>query len=360
MINTVSVKYLPLLKTFTLLLLLTVCRQGWASKECFFQGFLAPSLSVTGGEPVTFRPYSAGPVALKSYTLPSSIYSECAVGNDGESLFSRREDLPEVGSVDSGVSSYSAAVFETNVPGIVYALRMETTDGVVKGYVPFTPTTSEILVGDIHNQEDMVDGKSWRFVVTLYQMPTYSGVPAGTGDLHLKNSGKIGGFRLGTDDSSQSSNPLVTVTMSNMSIPFQRPSCMTSISSAQGSSVTLGSYDINQINNNETVQVPFSITGSQCSSTLRMITKLTTSNGTLGLLGNTSTVTPAARGVAVKITTEKNQQLSANDPTSSYTVTDNMMPYSFTQNYYAQLVPGGETVTEGDFKATGIFSVTYE
>ncbi|MEY7630441.1 MULTISPECIES: fimbrial protein [Enterobacter] len=107
--------------------------------------------------------------------------------------------------------------------------------------------------------------------------------------------------------------------------------------------------------------MPFSIHLNSCTSTTKFTTKLTTTKLTgtgNDLLGNT--LTSGAEGAGVRIMYNGNSQLIPNNANSSYIMTDTTVPGSTQINYVAQLVANGSTVKPGAFKATGVFTLSYD
>ncbi|XRP71472.1 fimbrial protein [Enterobacter hormaechei] len=112
---------------------------------------------------------------------------------------------------------------------------------------------------------------------------------------------------------------------------------------------------------NRVKDIPFSISLSNCTSVANITTKLTTSKLTgknNDLLGNT--LSSGAEGAGVKIMYNGTSQLLPNNPDSSYVITDYQTPESKQINYVAQLVANGSTVKPGSFKATGVFTLSYD
>jgi type 1 fimbria pilin len=333
--------------TILLLSLFTLSSNASAARDCEFSGSLDPSISVTDSTPISFFSKTSSAVVLKKWTYTMNIWTYCQAGNDGNDLYSKHN-----ANIHPTQQFNNLGLFETNLPGIYYSIEMATTTGSANSafYIYSEETKWSI-------EESQVKDKRWNIIITLYQRPEYDGIPAGITSIRLKQTGYVGYFRIGGTQ-----HFAVDVTMANMDIPVVVPTCTSLVSSVGSGSVNLGSdYEIDDIKNNKTNQVDFTLTASQCSNVLRYKTKLTANNAYKGLLTNNSTESLRAGGVGVKIWAPNGAQLLANDSQSIYTEAPATMQGSKTFNYKAQLVSSSNgEVTSGDFKATGTFSMSYE
>ncbi|MFP2423891.1 fimbrial protein [Pseudescherichia vulneris] len=318
------------------------------ARDCEFEGNFNPTINVNESVPITFLPRTSNATQLKQWTYLTDTYSNCHPGDDGNDLFSKRSTDFYPPTDINGV-----ALFDTNVKGIFYSIEIGANGGSARSAL-FSSRASE------HHQpldEYQVQGKRWNVIITLYQRPEYDGIPSGIKSINLKRTGYAGYFRVGG-----AQHKSMNITMASMNVPVVVPTCTSLVSSAGTGSVDLGrNYEIDDVKNNKTKQVGFTITASQCSNVLRFRTKLTANSAYKGLLTNNSAESLRAGGVGVKIWAPNGAQLLANDSQSVYTEAPATMQWSKTFNYKAQLVTSGNGgVTTGDFKATGTFSMSYE
>lgn len=137
-------------------LLLSLSQTGWA-RECRMN-------DGNGGTTTLINPeYSGGPIrlpppgnyisALFNVNLTPGIQADCGPGNDGYNLMSQTDPSVFVGS------HYGEAMFETNIPGIHYSVRVHTaeSDGGMGAYFG-TNTTGWAMVSHSDNA-DPWDGK---------------------------------------------------------------------------------------------------------------------------------------------------------------------------------------------------------
>ncbi|AXO41850.1 hypothetical protein AXA51_18515 [Enterobacter hormaechei] len=151
------------------------------------------------------------------------------------------------------------------------------------------------------------------------------------------------------------------VNENSFQIPIVLPTCDIAMLSDGTNDVDLGEYYVSDIKNNRIKDVPFSIRLDNCTSVASFTTKLTTTKltGTNNdLLGNT--LSSGAEGAGVRIMYNGTSQLIPNNPNSTYVVTDYYTPGSKQIDYVAQLVANGSTVKPGSFKATGVFTLSYD
>lgn len=176
----------------------------------------------------------------------------------------------------------------------------------------------------------------------------------------------------------------IYIKFSLASVTITNPTCFTSVlggsSVVNGNEVQLGNYNPQSIKDGA-ADVPFTIELQNCIRVTNIEVKLKTNNSgqDTTLLGNTLTGNSAASGVGVQIQGEQTTKsskmvLQPNDVASIYkdyedeTDSSNGVfgggaegtPSSQTLHFLATLKQdNAQTITPGQFKATGVFSITY-
>ncbi|SAE60382.1 fimbrial protein StkG [Enterobacter hormaechei] len=251
-------------------------------------------------------------------------------------------------------------MFETNIPGIYYSVRVHTaeSDGGMGGY--FAMNTTDWTTVASSGNSDPWDEKWINTSVQIYIDAGYRGNPNKETSIRPK-PGTLGKMAIGNPNDSNNQPWTFVVNEDSFQIPIVLPTCDMAMLSDGTNNVNLGEYYVSDIKNNRVKDIPFSISLSNCTSVANITTKLTTSKLTgknNDLLGNT--LSSGAEGAGVKIMYNGTSQLLPNNPDSSYVITDYQTPESKQINYVAQLVANGSTVKPGSFKATGVFTLSYD
>lgn len=331
----------------------------WAG-ECRFN-------SGSGGTTLlTNSTYSGGPVRIPSpgggyyfiasfiVNLSPTVTGECGPGNDGMDLWSITDT-----SVYAG-TEYQHASYLTNIPGVIYTVRIQTNEGgdSTGGY--FYGNTSDYKVSAHQAITDNWDKRNFVALIELRVNGDFQGNLNKVTEIHPK-AGTLGSMSLGVHTDSNNHAYKFTVDESSFRIPVVMPTCDILMLSNGTNTLDLGDYYISDIKNNATRDIPFSLALNECTSTVRFTTKLTSTKvtGSENLLGNTLT-SNAAAGMGVKILHHDVVQLIPNNPDSTYIFYDFSAPGSTNFNLIARLVADGNAFKAGQFKATGVFNVTYE
>lgn len=330
---------------------------AWAAVECRFNDGYGGTTTLTNssytGGAVRIPPPGGGVYTIATFSteLTPALRGECSVGDDGESLWAITDTSVYAGTL------YQHAIYKTNIPGVVYTVRIQTTDGY-GGYF-YDNTTSYANVG----RDDGVEG-NWnnkKFIATIVVSVNndFHGNPTDETTIHPQ-TGTLGKMSLGYNTDSNNKPWTFAVNESSFSIPVTLPTCDIAALSTGENTVDMGEYYLSEIKSNNARKVPFTISASNCTSVASIITKVTsttlTGNGLL--LGNT--ISGEASGMGVKIFGNDGLALVPNNTTSTYTQTDTSIPGTINLNFTAQMVPDGGIFKAGEFKATSIFTLSYE
>lgn len=320
-----------------------------AGVECFFNpGGTVTVSSVTTSAPAKLQQGGGWlPTLYKSGQTKST---HCNTGNDGQDLHSWSNGTP-----DSSISvgGYSAALYATNVPGIYYAVKIVSQLTPPAGYISKNTTMQTIYSVIDDDEYTYLQDKTHDFYIQLYQDPNYVSKGISVSAITPAKTNTVGYFRYGTDDVS---DELVSVSVSNFSIPIQIPSCNVSLSSqnASGSTVNMGNYSPEAISSSTTQPIAFGLSLTSCANASQAVVKLTSNNfdSSTGYMKNTG----SDMGVGVKITQASNgEQLKPGGSSTSWTISGS----STTLSMNAQLLKLSETIGTGNFSAQGTFEVTY-
>lgn len=348
---------------WTVLLLWAASSAAYAAKECKFYNGDTRQIMSPGTQPViTLRPPVSEPTIIASnitMELTPQMTSHCMVGDDGENIWQMTDN-----TLLTGYTSDGKALFRTNIPGIDYAIAMYPTGQGVIGWFP-TNAGSYYLTGNSHDNEGMLDGKTWHARMDIYQMPGFTKVPAGISFISSVG-GPIGHISVGrTTGTTEEDHPRPLITISDMlfNIPIVEPSCILTAPTT----VDLGTWFRKDVENDKTTEVPFQITGS-CVGTVKVSVVAKSANTTAdkGLFTNAiqsnSSIT-AAKGVAVKISSPLFSHMYADSAPEVIATGDIPGGPVNTVNatYKAKLVrTESEAVTSGIFGSSVTFQVTYE
>lgn len=293
-------------------------------------------------------------IAQFSATLTPTITGDCSMGNDGEDLWAKT--LPTL----TGDGLYNEASFLTNIPGIEYRVRIETTTAIGSRFPVSSSNYQIISYNDGH--EEQWDGKTFRANIDIFLKESFKGNPNKVAYLKPQ-AGLLGWMSLGTPTDSNNQPYAFYITEDTFSIPLILPTCNVMVLGSGGTNIVMGDYFISDFKNNKaTKDVPFSLDISNCTSVAKFTTKMTTTKitgGTKNLLGNNLT-SNAAAGIGVKILYDKTTQLIPNNANSSYVVSDNTIPDSKSLDFIARMESDGNTLITGQFKATAVFTTTYD
>ena len=160
------------------------------------------------------------------------------------------------------------------------------------------------------------------------------------------------------------------------------PTCYASMVTGpytSGGTVNLGTWASAEVQNGLADVRPFNIVLSGCLKTSKATFRLTTNTPSAedsNLLGNTLSGASAAKGAGVKVMTDIGSHLLANKSSSTYVLGVSYSPLTYAEYvngriaatgssrdvpFLAQLVRAGNaTVKAGSFRASAIFTVSYE
>lgn len=348
------------LSTIVALCVLLYGQPAWAAQECRFNNGKGGSTTLVNGnysDTIRLPAPKNGQthmIAQFQTTLTPSIKGDCSMGNDGEDMWAKTS--PNV----AGNGLYGNASFLTNIPGIEYEVRIETTAGSGSSFAQNTGDYKIISYNDGH--EDNWDGKTFRASIYIYLKETFKGNPSKLAYLKPQ-AGLLGWVSLGTPADSNNQPYAFYVDETTFSIPLVLPTCSIMALGSGGTNIAMGEYFLSDFkNSNVGKDVPFSLQVSDCTSVAKFTTKMTstkTTGGTTKLLGNTLG-SNAAAGVGVKILHDQTIQLIPNDTNSTYILSDDNIPDSRTIDFIARLEKDGNTITAGEFKATAVFTTTYD
>lgn len=350
---------LLLMKLFFFSLLL---QQGtaWGAVECRFAdgygGTTTLANSAYSGETVRIPDPNAGwyvTIARFEVGLSPELAAYCSLGNDGEDLWAKTDTSVYAGTI------YQNAAFETNIPGVVYTVSINTTPGGSGAF--FSGNTSDYkIVSHNDGAEGNWDRQKFTAHIEVGISDSFRGNPNKETVIRPK-AGTLGYMSLGDHNDSNNKPWKFMVNESSFQIPIVLPTCDIMALSDGGNTVDMGDYYISDIKNNKSRDIPFTINVSGCTSVVKFSTKMTstTITGSENLLGNTLGSSEAS-GMGVKILYDGNQQLVPNNTNSTYIYNDASVPGSTNINLIARLVADGKTLKAGQFKATSIFVMSYD
>ncbi len=299
------------------------------------------------------RPSSGGTFLMQFTTdISPGIQIGCSLGNDGTSEWGMTDPSVYAGSL------YQDGTFQTNIPGIVYEVIIQTVDGIGHTFGTNTTGYQELYVNNVPSNWN---GKWVNAKVLLWQTSAYHGNPNKVSVIKPV-AGTLGLMGLGDPNDSNNRPWYFKVTEDTFQIPLVLPTCDVATLADGGDTVELGDYFVSDIQKNQTRDVPFAVQVSNCTSVAKFTTKLSTSKITGGakkLLANTL-ASNAAAGAGVKIIDANNQQLIPNDSNSAFVQTDANLPAVRNFDFIARLEADGNAVKSGAFSAVGTFTLTYE
>ena len=345
---------------FLKIIIITVgfsCSTSYAAldQECFFTIPLTYTMqTATIG---TLNPLPAGQsgwLTTRQRFTSVSAKTSCNLGPDGSSLHGWADISPASSiSINNDNTSYNAGLFETNIPGIYYAIEIAANGGTNSaGYIPANTKLTQLYY---NSGKSSLDGRGHYFYVALYQSSAYR--PNGVTQIKPKTTGTIGHFVYG-DNSDGDDNIGVAVTSSSFTADLRLPTCKASLGSenASGNTVNLGDYSTSDLKKGTTSPIPFAVNLVNCVNTYQAKFKLTSNNydSSTGFPTNNGT----SMGVGVKITDTNNQQLKADGSnTLSSAVNGNNIA---TIHLNAQLLKLSDNIQTGKFSAPGILQIDYQ
>lgn len=284
----------------------------------------------------------------------------------------------------------NATLYKTNLPGLYYTLQIKS---FYAAYSDFTNTTfylSSDIITNVSNNTyscslsgNYMGGFVMSAEIEFYTDNTLTLPDNGNintlPEIRLTPGGNMfGSFSIQNEDDGGS----ILVRLSVDGVHISYPTCFSTISSVSGNKLDLGTYTIPELKGN-TREIPFSINLSSCMGVKNIEVKLSTSlvdSHNEMLLGNIyDGLNGGATGLGVQITGESTtlspkMVLQPNMATSVYrdyeAETLSLFPMFYTQgytnestsqtlNFTALLKPDGRAIEPGNFKATGVFSITY-
>jgi len=297
---------------------------------------------------------TGAPVLLGSYVSGRNEMVRCGTGDDGDDFYGHSTS-PYVTSIPVVTGqSYSAALFETNIPGIVFAVRMNIKGMNLEAYIP--TYTKETNLNNDTAGKSMADTIA-DFYIDVYQTAAFTAIPEGVTSVKEAGSvGRAGDFRIGVKDSNNRALGIDP----DLNIPFTAPTCTTLLAS-NGGVVALGDYFVSDFKDNSDEKiVDFSLTASGCVNVTQFITSFTSNSLEHDLLTNTLSGSDAAQGVGVKIYSKDENNPKVLKP-GDRVIKDafSIFPTNQKLDFGAQLVTDGNTLKSGAFKGTAVFTMSY-
>ncbi|WP_187369860.1 fimbrial protein [Citrobacter youngae] len=329
-----------------------------AATECYFVHNGTDTLSFGDIGSVSPTGQVTSVVTLLSSIKDSSHApsTDCNVGQGADDLMSKQN-----GSALGEKGPGGEALFQTNVPGLVYSIKFKMDNTPPEGYiVPSTDWAVIYNVDDSDDKNDFKNGRTGHYYLQVYQTPDYQ---PGAGHTVTPQPNTIGQFQVG-----DSGGTIRTISMTNSSftLTVPQPTCkqvvLNSSSTTSGNQVSLGDdYVASELKGNKSPRdIPFSVTLTGCAGVNHLRAVLSsgsvsdTSNSMLADVDNKN------MGVGVQISGSNKIALIPNDSNSYYSIQDSATPDTRVMNFYATLMDDGRgTITTGAFKAMGTFTFTY-
>lgn len=307
------------------------------------------SLDVTSTYVIQF--ITSNPIGCKNWNpYDNTVHFTNAAGN----LLDTQYTTPE-----------GNALLKTTVPGIDYTVELMCY--VSEGCGSSHPTVDLYLKGG-NGTDNTVPSQSsgapyadadsqWKLKFTLWITPQFKpqkGINTGN-----SLAGTIAYFQIGT-----SSQPKIIFSATTSTLKFTVPASSCSFGVAQGDTVSgnnvaLGDYWIDDIKNNNTPVIPFSISLASCY-TPKLKVKMTSAfvSPDQSMLGLSS---GSAAGVAVRIINTDTSSVMIPNSETSIDI-DRSSDWSSLENLHfsAQLLADGGAIKAGDFNAAATFLMDYE
>lgn len=341
-----------------------------ASTECrLSQSGKSGTMALNGGgtNPISFHYVSddvSGSIYELTYFDPSldrDLWTYCNNGKDGVAFYMNTTEASRVSAADG------RALYPTNVDGIYYAVKMYSTGGG-GGYFPSSNGGSWVMVDS--GSIAYWDSKQMKATVTLYQGSSFAGNLNNVSAITPKDSRTLGQIRIGTADSDDNNPWTINVTPTSFSVPVYAATC-TAVSANNGTNnVDFGEIMMSSLRDLYWPSQSFTLQMKYCTNTVWMRFKLTstastTNSGGYMLLKNTLSGSTAAKGIGVYVQTNaltrdgENTFKPGAEIWSPMTSVANSV--SFDLPFYARISPldDGSTITTGEFKAIGTFTIDY-
>lgn len=294
-------------------------------------------------------------------TLYPDLWTYCDGGDNGFGFYMNTN----ASSTTTGTDG--RALYPTNVDGIYYAVKMYSSGGV-GGY--FTNMNNGSWVQVDSGSESQWTNQYMNATVTLYQTTGFRGNLNNVSVLKPKDSRTLGQIRVGTNDTADNNPWTVNVTPDSFSIPISAATCGSLSVNNGTNNVDFGEIMPSALRQNYWPNKTFTFQMKNCSNTVWMRFKLSSTSSTTNsqgytLLTNTLSGSTAAQGIGVyvqaNITTRDGENgfkpgLEIWSPMNSVSYSESFDLPFFSQIY--RLTDGGE-LTMGNFKAIGTFTVDY-
>ncbi|HGY5076271.1 TPA: fimbrial protein [Citrobacter gillenii] len=341
-----------------------------ASTECrLSQSGKSGTMALNGGgtNPISFHYVSddiSGSIYELTYFDPSldrDLWTYCNNGKDGVAFYMNTTEASRVSAADG------RALYPTNVDGIYYAVKMYSTGGG-GGYFPSSNGGSWVMVDS--GSIDYWDSKQMKATVTLYQGGAFAGNLNNVSAITPKDSRTLGQIRIGTADSDDNNPWTINVTPTSFSVPVYAATCSAVSANNGTNNVDFGEIMMSSLRDLYWPYQGFTLQMKYCTNTVWMRFKLTStasttdSNGYM-LLKNTLSGSTAAKGIGVHVQTNaltrdgENTFKPGAEIWSPMTSVANNASYNLP--FYASIYPlnDGSTITTGEFKAIGTFTIDY-
>ena len=350
--------------------LLALSFNASASTECHLsQSGKSGTMALNGGgtNPISFHYVSddvSGSIYELTYFDPSldrDLWTYCNNGKDGVAFYMNTTEASRVNSADG------RALYPTNVDGIYYAVKMYSTGGG-GGYFPSSNGGSWVMTDS--GSESYWDSKQMKATVTLYQGGGFAGNVNNVSAITPKDSRTLGQIRIGTADSDDNNPWTINVTPTSFSVPVYAATCSAVSANNGTNNVDFGEIMMSSLRDGYWPYQNFTLQMKYCTNTVWMRFKLSSTTSTTEgngymLLKNTLSGSNAAKGIGVYVQTNAITRDGTNafkpgaeiwSPMTS--VTNNS---SYDLPFYARMysLGDGSTVTAGEFKAIGTFTIDY-
>ncbi|KAE8273036.1 fimbrial protein [Enterobacter sp. C6] len=340
--------------------------QGYAWGECHFgsrgEGGTSTIVNTQAGVPVYFHPVPQGQFPSDGIeiggpyeaTLSPGLWSACDAGNDGEYMSNITYDA--IGGVDG-------AMWETNVPGIYYAVRIYSPSGNEGAWFQATFGQWANLSTDASTPK-----QDWKAQIKLVQTAGFVGNVNNAAFITPKEAKKIGGMAIGNHTDSDNQPWWFEVTPSTFSIPIASATCQAITANNGTNNVDFGEIMYSTMRDGYYPYKEFNLE-LNCSNVVAIEYKMSSNKVSSGsqdpLLLNTLT-SNAAAGIGVEIIQEFHANPSGgtlpftNSPDYIFvplpnagTSASNALPF------LAYLYKDGTPLKAGNFRAVATFTINY-
>ena len=341
-----------------------------SARECHLaEKGKAGTMALNGGGtyPISFHSVAddiSGSIHELTYFDPSldhELWTYCDAGNDGMAFYMNTTEASRVSAADG------RALYPTNIDGIYYAVKLYSTGGG-GGYFPSSNGGSWVMVDS--GSESYWDSKQMKATVTLYQGGGFAGNINNISAITPKDSRTLGQIRIGTADSDDNNPWTINVTPTSFSVPVYAATCSAVSANNGTNNVDFGEIMMSSLRDGYWPYQNFTLQMKYCTNTVWMRFKLSSTTSTTEgngymLLKNTLSGSNAAKGIGVYVQTNAITRDGTNafkpgaeiwSPMTS--VTNNS---SYDLPFYARMysLGDGSTVTAGEFKAIGTFTIDY-